>query len=56
MNFFAILQVASSIGSAFVNRQQAAAMKAYYDAQADVSRLQYESKRIIEDTGRGRES
>ena len=46
MNFFAILQVASAIGSAFANRQQAAAMKAYYDAQADVSRLQYESKRI----------
>tara|TARA_E500000305_G_scaffold83573_1_gene69365 strand:- start:1721 stop:2269 length:549 start_codon:yes stop_codon:yes gene_type:complete len=45
-SFFTILSVASSVSSAFANRQQAAAMKAYYDAQADVSRLQYESKRI----------
>jgi len=46
MNPFVVLQIATAIGSAFANRQQAAAMKAYYDAQADVSRLQYESKRI----------
>lgn len=44
--FFTVLSVASSITSAFASMQQAAAMKAYYDAQADVSRLQYESKRI----------
>ena len=44
--FFTVLSVASSITSAFTSMQQAAAMKAYYDAQADVSRLQYESKRI----------
>tara|TARA_B100001939_G_C16907987_1_gene603238 strand:- start:398 stop:916 length:519 start_codon:yes stop_codon:yes gene_type:complete len=46
MNIFTILSVASSIGSAFASMQQAAAMQAYYDAQADVTRLQYEAKRI----------
>lgn len=46
MSIFTILSVASSIGSAFMGMQQAAAMQAYYRAQADVTRLQYESKRI----------
>ena len=46
MSIFTILSVASSIGSAFASMQQAAAMQAYYEAQADVARLQYESKRI----------
>lgn len=44
--FFTVLQVASSVSQAFVARQQAAAMKAYYDAQADISQLQYENKRV----------
>lgn len=46
MNFFTILSVASSIGSAFASFQQAQAMKAYYDAQADLQRLQYNQKRV----------
>ena len=48
MSIFTILSVASSIGSAFASMQQAAAMQAYYEAQADVTRLQYEAKRIEE--------
>ena len=44
--FFTILSVASSIGQAFASYQQAAAMQAYYDAQADISRLQYAQKRV----------
>ena len=44
--FFSVLSVASSIGQAFMSYQQAAAMKAYYDAQADLSRLQYSQKRV----------
>jgi len=44
--FFSVLSVASSIGQAFMSYQQAAAMKAYYDAQADISRLQYSQKRV----------
>lgn len=44
--FFTALSVASSVTQAFAARQQAAAMKAYYDSQADISRLQYESKRV----------
>lgn len=46
MSFFTILSVASSIGQAFASYQQAAAMKAYYDAQADLSRLQYAQKKV----------
>lgn len=45
MSFFTILSVASSIGQAFMSYQQAAAMRAYYDAQADISKLQYQAKR-----------
>jgi len=45
-SFFTILSVASTIGKAFVSYQQAAAMKAYYDAQADVARLQGRVKRV----------
>jgi len=45
-SFFSVLSVASSIGQAFMSYQQAAAMKAYYDAQADISRLQYSQKRV----------
>jgi hypothetical protein len=44
-SFFTILSVASSIGQAFASYQQAAAMQAYYDAQADLSKLEYASKR-----------
>jgi|TARA_R100001460_G_scaffold13310_1_gene30131 hypothetical protein len=46
MNFFTILSVASSATQLFASFQQAAAMRAYYQAQADVSRLQYQQKRI----------
>ena len=44
-SFFTILSVASSVGQAFASYQQAAAMRAYYQAQADVSGLQYAQKR-----------
>jgi hypothetical protein len=43
--FFTILSVASSLGQAFASYQQGLAMKAYYDAQADISQLQYAQKR-----------
>lgn len=46
MNFFTILSVASSISSGFLNIQQAQATKAYYDAQADLTRLQYAQKKL----------
>lgn len=46
MSIFTILSVASSITSAFMGVQQAAAMQAYYQAQADMTRLQYRAKRI----------
>ncbi len=45
-SFFTVLSVASSVGQAFASYQQAAAMKAYYDAQAQITRLQYDQKRI----------
>ena len=43
--FFTILSVASSLSTAFLSYQQGLAMKAYYDAQADISKLQYAQKR-----------
>jgi hypothetical protein len=46
MNLFTVLSVASSIGQAFTSFQQGAAMKAYYDAQADLASLQYATKRV----------
>jgi hypothetical protein len=36
-SFFTILSVASTVSKAFLGYQQAAAMKAYYDAQADLA-------------------
>jgi hypothetical protein len=45
-SFFTVLSVASSITGAFMNLRQAQAMKAYYDAQADIAKIQYESKRV----------
>jgi hypothetical protein len=44
-SFFSILSVVSSISQAFVSYQQAAAMKAYYDSQADITRLKYNQER-----------
>ena len=44
--FFTALSVASSVGQAFVSFQQGAAMKAYYDSQADMANLQYATKRV----------
>ena len=42
--FFTVLSVASSAMQAISTYNQGMAMKAYYDAQADVSRLQYKTK------------
>jgi len=46
MNWLAVISVVSSLGEAFAGVRQAQAMKAMYDAQADVQRLQYEQKRV----------
>ena len=40
------LAVVASFGKAYTTYQAGMAQKAYYDAQADVSRLQYKSKEI----------
>ena len=45
-SFFSVLSVASSIGQAFMGYQQAAAMRAYYQSQADLTRLQYQQKKV----------
>ena len=46
VNPFVVLAVASSFGKAYATYQAGMAQKAYYDAQADVSKLQYKSKEI----------
>ena len=42
--FFTVLSVASSAMQAISAYNQGMAMKAYYDAQADIQRLQYKTK------------
>lgn len=44
--WFTILSVASAVGQAYSTYQQGAAMKAYYDAQADMSALRYKAKEV----------
>jgi len=44
-SFFTVLSVASSVGQAFASYQQAAAMRAYYQAQADFAKVQYATQR-----------
>lgn len=46
MSFFTVLSVASAVGQAFASYQQGQAMKAYYESQADLTRLQYDARRV----------
>jgi len=46
MNPFAILAVVAAVGKAYATYQAGMAQKAYYDAQADQSRLKYKSEEI----------
>ena len=46
MDPFTVIAVVSSIGKAYATYQQGMGMKAYYDAKADVAKLQYKSKEI----------
>jgi hypothetical protein len=46
MNWWAVVAVASSAMKAYGTYMQGMATKAYYDAQADISLLQYKEKRI----------
>ena len=43
---WAFVAVAASIGKSYATYQQGMAQKAYYDAQADITRLQYKQKEI----------
>jgi len=43
---WAFVAVAASIGKAYTTYQAGMAQKAYYDSQADITRLQYKSKEI----------
>ena len=45
-NPFAVLAVISSVGKAYATYQAGMAQKAYYDSQADITRLQYKQKEI----------
>jgi hypothetical protein len=45
-NPWAIVAVVASVGKAYATYQQGMAQKAYYDAQADMSKLQYKAKEI----------
>ena len=45
-NPFAVLAVISSVGKAYAKYQAGMAQKAYYDSQADITRLQYKQKEI----------
>ncbi len=44
--FFTVLSVSSSVLEAFTSFQQAQAMKAYYDSQADLSRIRTAQKKL----------
>jgi|TARA_R100001129_G_scaffold136250_2_gene97705 hypothetical protein len=46
MNPFAILAVVAAVGKAYSTYQAGMSQKAYYDAQADQSRLRYKSEEI----------
>ena len=46
MNPWAIVAVAASIGKAYTTYQSGMAQKAYYDSQAEITRLQYKQKEI----------
>ena len=43
---WAFVAVAASIGKAYTTYQSGMAQKAYYDSQADITRLQYKQKEI----------
>ena len=45
-NPFAVLAVISAVGKAYTTYQAGMAQKAYYDSQADITRLQYKQKEI----------
>ena len=45
-NPFVVLAVVSSVGKAYATYQAGMAQKAYYDSQADITRLQYKQKEI----------
>ena len=46
MNPWTIVAVVASFGKAYATYQAGLAQKAYYDSQADVSKLKYRSKEI----------
>ena len=46
MSWWTVIAVASSVGKAYGTYMQGMATKAYYDSQADISKLQYKEKRI----------
>ena len=46
MSVWTIVAVVASVGKAYATYQQGMAQKAYYDSQADITRLQYKQKEI----------
>jgi hypothetical protein len=46
MSVWTIVAVAASVGKAYTTYQSGMAQKAYYDSQADITRLQYKQKEI----------
>ena len=46
MSVWTIVAVAASVGKAYATYQSGMAQKAYYDSQADITRLQYKQKEI----------
>ena len=46
MSPWTIVAVIASVGKSYATYQQGMAQKAYYDAQADIAKLQYKSKEI----------
>ena len=46
MSPWTIVAVVASVGKSYATYQQGMGMKAYYDAKADVAKLQYKSKEI----------